>query len=191
MDEQEPRILSLETAHRGFSTFMLAQVRLKDGAEVRREIEHHGDAVGLLAYDPRRRSALLIRLFRVAPLYLGLEPERTEVPAGLVDPGETPDAAAKREALEETGVSVDALERVATVWSCPALSTERVTLYLAPCSLEGRVGGGGKDGEHENITVLEVPLRDLALDAAAGRIGDHKLLILIQALQLRRPDLFD
>ena len=45
-------------------------------------------------------------------------------------------------------------------------------------------------GEHENITVVEQPLAELAADAAGGRIADGKLLTLFLALRLRRPDLF-
>ena len=38
--------------------------------------------------------------------------------------------------------------------------------------------------------MLEVPLAGLAADAAAGTIADMKTLVLVQALQLRHPDLF-
>jgi hypothetical protein len=45
-------------------------------------------------------------------------------------------------------------------------------------------------GEEENITVVERSLSDLAADADAGRIVDGKLLTLILALRVRRPELF-
>lgn len=190
MADERPAILSLETLHAGFSTFMVGQVRLKDGAVVRREIEHHGDAVAVLPFDPVRRTALLIRLFRVAPLYLRLEAELEEAPAGLIDEAESQEAAARRETLEETGATVVELERVGRIWVSPGISTERITLYLAPCDAATRSAGGGASGEHENITVLETPLAELGRRACAGEIDDMKLLILVQALQLRRPELF-
>jgi hypothetical protein len=50
--------------------------------------------------------------------------------------------------------------------------------------------GGGAEGEHENIRVREVALTELQRMAQAGEIRDAKTYLLLQALQLRRPDLF-
>jgi nudix-type nucleoside diphosphatase (YffH/AdpP family) len=183
-------LLQIRTIHQGFSTFVVARVRLPDGAVVAREIEDHGDAVAVLPYDPERRTALLVRLFRAPPLYKGADPMLVEAPAGLIDEGEAPEAAARREALEETGVVLDVLEPVATVWSSPGVSAERITLYLAACSFAERGAGGGKAEEHEDIAVLETPLSALATMLDRGELEDMKLLVLGQALRLRRPDLF-
>jgi nudix-type nucleoside diphosphatase (YffH/AdpP family) len=185
-----PAILAIKTLHEGFSTFSVAQVRLSDGTVVSREIEDHGDAVAVLPYDPERRTALLVRLFRPPPLYKGEPSELVEAPAGLVDPGEAPEDTARREAHEETGVRLDALDFVGRLWSTPGISTERIGLYLGACSFEGRGEGGGKAGEHEGITVLEIPLAELAGRVERGQIDDLKLLALAQALRLRKPELF-
>jgi hypothetical protein len=50
--------------------------------------------------------------------------------------------------------------------------------------------GGGAAAEHENITRVERPLDSLAADARGGLIVDGKLLTLVLALELRRPELF-
>ena len=77
------------------------------------------------------------------------------------------------------------------VWSSPGLSTERQSLFLAPCRLSDRRGqGGGAPGEHEGVTVVERPLAELAAAADRAEIADAKLLSLVQTLRLRRPDLF-
>ena len=77
------------------------------------------------------------------------------------------------------------------MWSTPGISTERMVLFLAEYRAADREGaGGGLAEEHENITVLEPTLAELDADLHAGRIGDLKLLVLVQALKLRRPDLF-
>jgi 8-oxo-dGTP pyrophosphatase MutT (NUDIX family) len=66
------------------------------------------------------------------------------------------DTAARREAYEELGVDLPSLEFVARVWSSPGVSTERQSLYLAPYRSADRISdGGGVDGEHEGITVVE------------------------------------
>jgi 8-oxo-dGTP pyrophosphatase MutT (NUDIX family) len=97
----------------------------------------------------------------------------------------------RREAYEELGVSLQALERVARIWSSPGVSTERQSLFLACYVAADRVGkGGGVAEEHEGITVFERPLEHLARDLDHGRIVDGKLVTLILALQLKKPELF-
>jgi hypothetical protein len=51
-------------------------------------------------------------------------------------------------------------------------------------------GGGGAKGEHEDITVMELALRELAAMADAGTLADMKTFALVQTLRLRRPELF-
>jgi len=105
--------------------------------------------------------------------------------------GETDEAAARREAYEELGVSLHGLERVARIWSSPGVSTERQSLFLASYVAADRVAkGGGIAGDHEGITVVERSLEQLALDLDQARIVDGKLVTLILALRLRRPELF-
>jgi nudix-type nucleoside diphosphatase (YffH/AdpP family) len=190
MASKGPAILDQRIVHQGFSTFVVAKVRLADGAVLTREIEDHGDAIAVLPYDPDRRAVLLVRLFRAPPLYKGAEPILLEAAAGLIDKGETAEAAARREADEETGAELDRLEKVGRLWASPGVSTERISLYLAPCSFDGRGEGGGLADEHEGIEVVETPLSDLAAMIDAGTIEDMKLLALAQALRLRHPELF-
>jgi 8-oxo-dGTP pyrophosphatase MutT (NUDIX family) len=114
-----------------------------------------------------------------------------EACAGMIDPGEDADTAARREAFEELGVVLTVLEPVGRVYSTPGVSSERISLYLAPYSLADRTGpGGGAAGENENITVHERALTALAADADAARMEDAQLLQLAMALRLRHPELF-
>ena len=184
-------IRKLETVYQGYSTLRVATVAGSDGEVFKREIEHHGYASAVLPYDPERRLALIISLPRVPVIWAGGPSELCEAPAGMIDEGEDADACARREALEEAGVRLGALERVAGVFSCPGVSSEQIQLYLAPYSAHDRVSaGGGVDGEQENITVMEVPLHELWARFETGRLTDLKTIALLQALRLRRPDLF-
>jgi nudix-type nucleoside diphosphatase (YffH/AdpP family) len=185
-----PEIIEKKNVHDGWAKYSVLSVRLPDGEIAKRELEEHGPAVTVLPYDPERRTAMLVSQFRVPVLAAAGEHALMETIAGMID-GEAPDDAARREALEETGLKLGALEPVALLWTMPGLSTERMHLYLAPYSRANRVGdGGGAKGEHEDITVMELPLRELAAMADAGTLADMKTFALVQTLRLRKPELF-
>lgn len=184
------RISRIETRHKGWATFSIVHILLPNGERIRREIEDHGAAVAVLAFDPERRTAMLVRQFRAPPFLAAGQEQTLEAIAGIVEEADCA-AAARREALEEAGLRLRDLERVAAVWTMPGVSTERMTLYLAAYRPADRVAaGGGATAEDENIAVVEIPLRDLAGLMEAGELVDMKTLALTQALQLRRPELF-
>jgi nudix-type nucleoside diphosphatase (YffH/AdpP family) len=145
----------------------------------------------VLPYDPERRVAILVRQFRAPVFHAAGEAEMLEAPAGLLDEDE-PANGARREVLEEVGLTLAVLEPVAAVWTMPGISTERMHLFLAPYGPGDRIGaGGGVAGEHEAITVAETALADLAALADRGALTDLKTFALVQTLRLRRPDLFE
>ena len=76
---------------------------------------------------------LLIRQFRHAA-----EGFIWEVPAGRLDPGETPEACARRELEEETGMRARTLERLTTIYTTPGFTDERIHLFLAHGLERGR-----------------------------------------------------
>ena len=183
-------ILSERTVHTGWLTLQIATVRLRQGETVEREIVEHPSGAAILAYDPTRRVAMLISECRPPVLKAGVAP-LLEVIAGALD-GDDPERCARREAREEGGLRLDVLEKVAETWATPATSTERVTSFLAAYGEADRVAaGGGLDEEAEHLRVREVPLAELRRRMDAGEIGDAKTLLLLQALRIRQPALFD
>jgi len=152
-------------------------------------IEDHGNAVCVLPYDPARRTAILVQQLRAPALYAAKQPHFLEAIAGSIDDGEDAESSAQREGVEEAGLQLRALDRVATAWAMPGVSTEQMDLFLGEYSAADRVGaGGGIDGE--NIEVIEMPLAKLAAMADSGGLQDMKTLLLLQTLRLRRPELF-
>jgi nudix-type nucleoside diphosphatase (YffH/AdpP family) len=185
------RLIDRKIIYSGWGRFLLLDVELGDGRVHQRQIEDHGEAAAVLPYDARRKTALLVRQPRVAPLFSGEEPHLVEAAAGMVDEGEAPAAAAVREAMEELGVRLGPVEPVVGAWSMPACSSERIHLYLAPYTAADRVAeGGGMEEEGEEIEVLELPLKALLDQADAGTLTDLKTAALVWALARRRPELF-
>src|ERR1700694_2812311 len=91
-----------------------------------------GDAVAALILNRDRREVVLVEQFKVPTL----EKSKTngwvtEVMAGMIRPGETPDETVIRETLEETGYRIKDPELIATFFSSPGGSSERIFLYYA------------------------------------------------------------
>ena len=184
-----PEIVATDVRYRGWSTFLIATIRLPDGSTIARGIEDHGNAVAVLPYDPVRRVAILVQQLRAPALYAAKQPHFLEAVAGRIDDGEDAESSARRETREEAGLDLRALERVARAWAMPGVSTEQMDLFLGEYTEADRVGAGGGI-EDENIEVLEIPLTKLAAMADSGALNDMKTLLLLQTLRLRRPELF-
>jgi nudix-type nucleoside diphosphatase (YffH/AdpP family) len=185
-------IVGREIAFAGWLTLSITSIRMADGRVMRREVVEHGKATAVLAYDPERRMAMLVRQLR-APVYMTSGEELLlEAIAGMLDDGTDAPTTARREAMEEAGLRLGELEFVADAWPSPGMLTERLSLFLAPYTASDRIGaGGGLADEHEQIEVVEMPLRDLAALVDEGRMYDMKTLALTQSLRVRRPHLFE
>ncbi|MEO8530768.1 MAG: NUDIX domain-containing protein, partial [Deltaproteobacteria bacterium] len=73
-----------------------------------------GDAVTVLPYDPKRDRVMVVEQFRYGPYLRGdHNPWTLEPIAGRIDPGETPEQAARREAVEEAHLTLGRLILVA------------------------------------------------------------------------------
>lgn len=183
------KIIQNRIVYDRWSVISEAMVRLPNGAIETRVIEDHGCAAAVLLYDPSRKVALLIRQPRAPVLQVG-KAALLEVVAGRLD-GKSPEETARAEAMEEAGVAIGVARHVATLWPMPAISTERISLFLAEYSAADRIaGGGGAADENECIDVVEVPLAELWRDLKEGRVEDGKTFTLLQSLMLESPELF-
>lgn len=145
-----------------------------------REVYDRGDGVAVLPFDPKRKTVLLTRQFRV-PTYLNGNEDGhlIEVPAGKLD-RENPDEQIRAEIREETGYEVTALEKRLELYMSPGSVTEKLHLYTAEYSESSkRANGGGLRDEGEDIETLEVPLAE-AVSRIGRDIRDAKTIILIQ-----------
>ena len=183
-------IRSLRNAYDGWLKVQVAEVETASGATTTREVIERGHAVAVLPYDAERRVALLVRQPRIPVLVATGHADILEAIAGVIE-DESAEDTGRREALEEAGVKLAALEFVGMPFASPGFTTERIGLYLAPYRAADRVGdGGGLAEEHEEIEVVELSLAELAALADSGEVKDIKTLAMIQTLRLRRPELF-
>lgn len=146
----------------------LDRVELENGHPAVREIVEHPGAVVIVALDEAKR-VLLVRQYRKA-----VERNLLELPAGTLDkPGETPEAAARRELEEETGHQADEWEWLLRFYSSPGILQEEMQLFLA----QGlRVTAPTAD-EDEILTLERVPLAEALDRIAQGEICDAKTVI--------------
>lgn len=183
-------------AHAGF--FGLDVMDLRHGrfdgtlsAPITREVFVSGDAVTVLPYDPVRDRVLLIEQFRAGPLGRGDPlPWQLEAIAGRIDPGESPQDAARREAVEEAGLTLGDLEAVASYYPSPGAVAEYLYSYVAICDLpDGVAGVFGAADEGEDILGHVLPFDAVVAAMAAGEITNAPLLLSVLWLQRERPRL--
>ncbi len=155
---------------------------------VRRLSLERGDSVAALVFHRDRRSVILANQFRY-PTYEKGPGWLTELVAGMVDPGETPEQSIRREILEESGYEIERLQHISTFYVSPGGSSERILLYYVEVTDANRVGaGGGHGSDGEDIRLIEVPLDRLQSQVTAGRIADAKTLVAILWFLAVRPE---
>ncbi len=130
-----------------------------DSALVKRAVFCASDAAILLPYDPQRDRVMLLEQFRAGPFARGDHaPWALEPVAGRIDPGETPEVCARREAEEEAGLILHSLETVSRNYPSPGSTSEYFHIFVGLCALPDRLEGtGGLASEDEDIRTHILP----------------------------------
>ena len=140
------------------------RVELPNGTLLELDIVRHPGAAAVVPFVSED-EVLLIRQYRFAAGGMILE-----VPAGKLDPGETPEACAERELAEEAGQRAGRLVRTGAIWTTPGFTDERITLFAAfDLSPVPR-----KPEDDELIEVLRVPLAEALRWVFSGEVSDAK-----------------
>lgn len=158
---------------------------------VTRAVFISGDAVTVLPYDPARDRVLVVEQFRSGPFARGdSQPWQIEAIAGRIDAGETAEEAARREAVEEAGLTLGALMPVAGYYPTPGICAEFLYSYVAITDLpDGAAGVFGVEGEAEDIRGHLIGFDDLMALVASGEISNAPLIMTAFWLQARRAAL--
>jgi len=164
----------------------LETVDLPNGESVELEIARHLGGTAVVALDDQGRVCLLRQYRHAAGGWLW------ELPAGKLEPGETPFNTARRELSEEAGVAADQWTDLGTLHSSPGILTEVIHLYLAG----GLQRASQQHETHEVIEIHWLPFGQVLDRCRDGTITDAKTLIgLFRAQAAReetgRPDTAD
>jgi len=115
-----------ERSWRGaFLEVVTEEVRLPNGNRVDLDIVRHPGASAVVPFVAAD-EVLLIRQYRYAT-----GGSLWEVPAGKLDPGESPESCARRELEEEAGCRAGRLEPLGPMWASPGFTDEKIHLYAA------------------------------------------------------------
>jgi len=146
------------------------------GFEIHRAIVQHAGSAVMMAVDAKKRI-LLVRQYRLpARAYLW------ELPAGRMDPGETPLGAAKRELIEETGCRARKWSKLGRMFASPGYVAEVMHLFLA----EGLTVGEAQPMEDERIESRWFTPKEIAAMIQAGKIIDAKTIVAFQHWKTKR-----
>jgi ADP-ribose pyrophosphatase len=145
------------------------RVRMPNGREVTLDIVRHPRSVVLLPV-PEPGRIILVRQYRY-PVHRWL----WELPAGSVDPGEDPEAAARRECHEEIGQVPDTIVRLAALYPTPGYCDEEMYFFrLAGLATATEAAALDEDEDLEPRTFLLLDARDMV---RRGEIVDMKTVV--------------
>ena len=169
----KPKLISSKLDYRGRVFSVFSDTVEEPGGHVNvRDVIRHSGSVVILAVDERTNPAdpeiILERQYRHAAGQV-----LVELPAGRVEPGEAPLAAAKREMIEETGYRAKRWTLLTKYFASPGFLGEWMQIYLAR---DVREGDAAPEPD-ENIEVFRMPLSEAMALVADRKIHDGKTLI--------------
>jgi ADP-ribose pyrophosphatase len=171
------QILNRVTKYQG-RAFDVQQVELglPDGRQRVYDLVDHRDSVSLVPVDGQG-NILFVRQFR-----LGAQRDLLELPAGVLEAGETPEEGARREIREETGMAAGALLLLGEFYLAPGYANEKMSVFLAT-----GLNPDPLNADDDEFLALEALSTQTAYQMAErGEIPDSKTLA---ALFLARPHL--
>ena len=185
----------IERPYTGY--FALEQHRLRHrrfddtmSPPIERTVLMSGDAVTVVPFDPGTGCVMLIEQFR-APMFARGDsvPWGIEAIAGRIDQETDAEICARREAIEEGGVTLGHVELIARYYSTPGIAAEHITSFVGQAKLDGEGGHFGVAHEHEDIRAFTCSLDQALAGVALGEINNAQAILSLLWLQLNRDRL--
>ncbi|MAZ29471.1 MAG: GDP-mannose pyrophosphatase NudK [Cytophagaceae bacterium] len=150
-----------------------------------REAYDRGNGATILLYNPRKKTVILIKQFRLPTYVNGNESGMLiEACAGLLDKDNAEDCI-RKETEEETGYKIEKVSKIFEAYMSPGSVTEIVHFFIAEYTGDMKIGeGGGLAEEQENIEVLELDFKKALEMIRTGEIKDGKTIMLLQYAQV-------
>jgi ADP-ribose pyrophosphatase len=195
-ENKQYTIIEDQRVHDGFfkvSELTLKHTLFKGGwsQTITRELFHRGNCVAVLLYDPDRDEVVIIEQFRVGALQLPSIADAwlLEIVAGAIEPGETAEAVAIREAQEEAGCEIQELTKIQDFFTSPGGTSELLTLFYGKVDTSHLGGIHGLAHEDEDILVTVRPFDEVYQLLLDGKILSAIPIIAIQWLFINRDRL--
>lgn len=163
-----PRVLSSETVYRGrLFNVELDRLEMDGGVTTVRETLRHPGAVCMIPVLDDGRLLLVTQYRHPAGRRL------LELPAGTLERGEQPAAAAVRELQEEVGYRPSSSEAIGGFFVAPGYTSEYIHLFACTGLVPSRLPGD----EDEDIEVATLTLDEAVACVESGEICDAKSVI--------------
>ncbi len=151
----------------------------RNGLEFKRVALQAPDWVNVVAVTPERR-VVMVRQFR-----FGVGHETTEIPAGMIEPNEPPEAAARRELEEETGYTTERWRYLGSVEPNPAFLDNHCHTFLAEEVIKTH---SPRPDEGEAIVVEELTEQEVHAAVHAGKIRNALAIVALSHVYDLRGD---
>ncbi len=153
---REWKIASTDVVYNGFyniekTVFTHALFNGGTSGLVDREQFVRGNVVGVLAHDPALDKLALVEQFRLGARNRADHPWLIEVIAGMIEPSESAQDVAVREAYEEAGITLTNVKEVMRYLASPGSTSEEVYIFYGQADLSQVSGVFGLDEESEDI----------------------------------------
>lgn len=187
-------LIDRRTVYRGF--YRVDRYRLQHAhphggwtGELEREVFERGHAAALLPYDPWTDEVVLVRQFRPGPYAAGHDPWMIEIPAGVIEGEDSPEAVARRECAEECGLDPDLVLPVTTYLPSPGSISETVHVFCGRVRADAHARTAGLMDEGEFIEPRRMKVADLPAALETGLFNNALTILATQWLLLRHPAL--
>ena len=151
-------------------------VKTPSKSVITREVIDHGGAAAIVPILDDG-SVILVKQFRYA-----LGKALTEVPAGKLEEGESPEECARRELLEETNYEAGRLEKLFQCYLAPGYSNELIHIFLASDLVEK----GQQKAPEETIRIIRVKLEEALSMIWRGEIEDAKSISSLLTVAMKK-----